>query len=154
MTTRTAEERRHQARTDHRARVAACPTTRVLDRIGEKWVALVLKELAGGPRRSGDLARAVAGASQKMLTQTLRGLERDGLVSRSVVPAVPVRVDYRLTELGRSLIPVLDTVVEWADRHVAEIDRARARHDSRNVVHREPAADQAADVAGAGTGGG
>jgi DNA-binding HxlR family transcriptional regulator len=99
--------------------------------LGDKWVALVLKELAAGPRRSAELARAVAGASQKMLTQTLRGLERDGLVARTVEPAVPVRVRYRLTELGRSLLPVLSAVTEWADRHAADIDLARSRYDDR-----------------------
>ncbi|MEO3930361.1 helix-turn-helix domain-containing protein [Micromonosporaceae bacterium B7E4] len=131
MTTQTAGQRRARDRADHRERLAACPTQRVIAVLGDKWVALVLKELAAGPRRSAELARAVAGASQKMLTQTLRGLERDGLVARTVEPAVPVRVGYRLTELGRSLLPVLSAVTEWADRHAADIDLARSRYDDR-----------------------
>ncbi|MEV4756106.1 helix-turn-helix domain-containing protein [Micromonospora sp. NPDC049559] len=129
MTTRTAAQRREQARAEHLRRMALCPTLRMLDRMGDKWVGLVLRELASGPLRSGELSRALAGASQKMLTQTLRGLERDGLLSRSVTGSVPVRVEYRLTPLGRSLLPVIEAVTDWAERHVVELDRARKRYD-------------------------
>ncbi|GLW06807.1 transcriptional regulator [Microtetraspora sp. NBRC 13810] len=130
MGTQTAAERRDAERAGHRVRAAACPTNRVLDRIGDKWVGLVLKELAGGPRRYGDLARAIVGASQKMLTQTLRHLERDGLVSRAVTPAVPARVDYALTPLGETLLPVLGALTEWAEEHIGEIDAARETYDA------------------------
>ena len=102
MTTRTAAERRAEHREAHRAAVAACPTQQVLGRLGDKWVALVLTALADGSRRHSELARSVPGARQKMLTRTLRGLERDGLVARSVTPAVPVRVDYALTPSARA----------------------------------------------------
>jgi DNA-binding HxlR family transcriptional regulator len=125
VTTRTAAERREARRVEHRAAVAACPTQQVLDRLGDKWVPLVLAALRDGPRRHGELARTVAGARQKVLTQTLRGLERDGLVARSVTAAVPVRVDYELTPLGRSLLGVVDTVTEWANEHVEALHAAR-----------------------------
>lgn len=131
MTTRTAARRQAEARISHQARFAECPTSRLLERIGEKWVALVLKELADGPRRYGELARAIAGASQKMLTQTLRRLERDGLLSRTVTPAVPARVDYALTPLGRSLVPVLQAVTGWAEQNIGRIDLAREAHDAQ-----------------------
>ncbi|MDG9675900.1 helix-turn-helix domain-containing protein [Micromonospora sp. DH14] len=125
MATHTAAYRREQARAAYLARLANCPTHRLLDRIGDKWVSLVLKELADGPRRYGDLARAIAGVTQKMLTQTLRLLERDGLVSRVVTASVPTRVDYRLTPLGESLLPVMHVVTQWAEEHIDEIDAAR-----------------------------
>jgi DNA-binding HxlR family transcriptional regulator len=104
---------------EHRAAVAACPTQEVLGRLGDKWVPLVLTALRDG-RRHGELARTVAGARQKVLTQTLRGLERDGLVARTVTPGVPVRVDYALTPLGRGLLDVVG-------RGVALGGRARPR---------------------------
>jgi DNA-binding HxlR family transcriptional regulator len=128
VTTRTAADRRDARRLEHRAAVAACPTQEVLGRLGDKWVPLVLTALRDGPRRHGELARTVAGARQKVLTQTLRGLERDGLVTRSVTPAVPVRVDYALTPLGRSLLDVVDVVTRWADRHVPALHAARRGH--------------------------
>jgi DNA-binding HxlR family transcriptional regulator len=102
----------------------------VLGRLGDKWVPLVLTALRNGPRRHGELARTVAGARQKVLTQTLRGLERDGLVTRSVTPGVPVRVDYALTPLGRSLLDVVDAVSVWADEHVPKLYEARRTHDA------------------------
>ncbi len=125
MTTRTAAERREARRIEHREAVAACPTQEVLGRLGDKWVPLVLTALRGGPRRHGELARTVAGARQKVLTQTLRGLERDGLVTRSVTATMPVRVDYALTPLGRGLLGVVDTVALWADEHVPALHAAR-----------------------------
>jgi DNA-binding HxlR family transcriptional regulator len=131
MTTLTAAERRAEARSAHQARVADCPTNRLLERMGEKWVALIFKELADGPRRYGELAHAIAGASQKMLTETLRRLERDGLVSRTVTPAVPARVDYALTPLGESLLPVMQAVTRWAEQNIEQLDAARVAHDAR-----------------------
>jgi DNA-binding HxlR family transcriptional regulator len=131
VTTRTAAEWRDERRDQHRAAVAACPTQEVLGRLGDKWVPLVLVALRHGPRRHGELARALAGARQKVLTQALRGLERDGLVTRSVTPGVPVRVDYALTPLGRSLLDVVDVVSRWADEHVPALHDARRGHSAR-----------------------
>jgi DNA-binding HxlR family transcriptional regulator len=136
MATRTAAERRREEALAYQEYVRTCPTQRVLDRIGDKWVSLVLVALADGGLRYGELSRAVPGASQKMLTQTLRALERDGLVERTVTPSVPVRVDYGLTPLGGSLLAVVRTINEWARRHMADVDAARARYDAR------PAADE------------
>lgn len=114
-------------RTDYLAAMAACPGHRMLDRLGDKWVSLILKELGDGPRRSGDLHRTLAGASRKMLTQTLRGLERDGLVSR--VERAQAHVEYHLTPLGQSLREVMLTVVTWAEAHINEVDAAQATYD-------------------------
>jgi DNA-binding HxlR family transcriptional regulator len=130
VTTWTAAERQETRRVEHRAAVAACPTQEVLGRLGDKWVPLVLTALRDGPRRHGELARTLAGARQKVLTQTLRGLERDGLVTRSVTAGMPVRVDYALTPLGRSLLDVVDVVSQWADEHVPALHAARRDHDA------------------------
>jgi DNA-binding HxlR family transcriptional regulator len=131
MTTRTAARRQADAHIAHQARFADCPTNRLLERMGEKWVALIFKELSEGPRRYGELARAIAGASQKMLTQTLRHLERDGFVSRTVTSAVPARVDYALTPLGQSLVPVMQAVTRWAEQNIEQIEAAREAHDAQ-----------------------
>lgn len=85
--------------------------------------------LAGGPCRHGELARALAGATQKMLTQTLRTLERDGLVARTATGGAVPRVEYRLTTLGESLLPVMAVVTRWAEEHIGDIDAARATYD-------------------------
>lgn len=132
MTTRTAAQRHAESRLSYQARFTACPANRLIERLGDKWVAVLLNELADGPRRYGDLARAIAGASQKMLTETLRNLERDGLISRTVTPAVPVRVDYALTDLGRSLLPVMAVMKQWAERNIDRIDNAREEYDARD----------------------
>src|SRR5919205_230869 len=105
MPTMTAAQRRDEAREAYNAYLATCPARQLLDTISDKWVTLVLTALGDGPLRYSELARMVAGVSQKMLTQTLRGLERDGLVTREVTASVPVRVDYALTPLGASLMP-------------------------------------------------
>ena len=130
MATQSAAARRRAEALAYQEFVRTCPTSRLLDRIGDKWVTLLLVALANGPRRYGELSRAVPGASQKMLTQTLRGLERDGLVARAVTPSVPVRVDYRLTGLGESLLPVLSAIKNWAERHIDEVDAAREHYDA------------------------
>ena len=130
MATWTASQLREQRRAAHRAALAQCPTHRVLDRLGDKWVSLVLKELAAGPRRHGELARSIAGASQKMLTQTLRTLERDGLISRTVTAGVPPQVDYALTQLGLSLMPVMNAVTVWAEANIDRLDTARRDYDA------------------------
>jgi DNA-binding HxlR family transcriptional regulator len=131
MTTLTAAQRREIARADYDAFLAACPSRQVLDRISDKWVTLVLAALAGGALRYRDLGRVIAGVSQKMLTQTLRTLERDGLVSRTVTADVPVRVSYALTPLGESLMPAVTAIKTWAEEHIAEIAASRAAYDDR-----------------------
>lgn len=99
--------------------------------ISDKWVSLLLNALADGPRRYSDLSRIVAGVSRKMLTQTLRTTERDGLVTRTVTALVPVRVDYGLTPLGASLQPVLRAIKDWAETHIEQVVAARDDYDSR-----------------------
>jgi DNA-binding HxlR family transcriptional regulator len=107
-----------------------CPSRRLLNTIGDKWVSLVVVALGlRGPLRYSELAGQIAGVSQKMLTQSLRSLERDGLVTRTVTPTVPVRVDYELTPLGESLLVVLRHVKDWAEIHMDEVDAARAAYD-------------------------
>ena len=101
-----------------------------LDRISDKWVSLVVSALAPGPLRYSDLGRKIAGVSPKMLTQTLRSLERDGLLTRTVTPSVPVRVDYELTALGQNLAQLLTAVKHWAETHFDEVHRARERYDA------------------------
>ncbi|MFC7488727.1 winged helix-turn-helix transcriptional regulator [Knoellia sp. CPCC 206453] len=125
MATLTAADRRRLARVEYDAFLAACPSRQLLDRISDKWVTLSLTALADGPQRYSEISRRVAGVSQKMLTQTLRGLERDGLVTRTVTPMVPVRVDYELTPLGDSLLETLKPLKRWAELHMVEVDRAR-----------------------------
>ena len=125
MTTQTAEQRRAAEAAAYNAFMATCPTRQVLATIGDKWSALVVNALADGPRRHGQLRATVSGASQKMLTQTLRTLERDGLVTRTVTPSVPVRVDYELTPLGCTLLPVLAALKGWAEQHIEEVLTAR-----------------------------
>jgi DNA-binding HxlR family transcriptional regulator len=105
--------------------------SQVLARIGEKWSVLIIMMLSGGPRRFSDLRRDIAGISQRMLTLCLRGLERDGLVKRTVYPVVPPRVDYELTPLGVSLCEPVIALGTWARDHIAEIDAARTAFDQR-----------------------
>ncbi|HUR74780.1 MAG TPA: helix-turn-helix domain-containing protein, partial [Sporichthya sp.] len=113
--------------------VAACPSREVLDRIGDKWSVLVLGQLGEGSRRFTELARAIEGVSQKMLTQTLRGLERDGLITRTVFASVPPRVDYALTDLGRTLSAPLHALEAWARNHMADVVRARSKYDAKQA---------------------
>jgi DNA-binding HxlR family transcriptional regulator len=134
MTTKTAAERRFEAREAYDAFLADCPTRKLLDRISDKWVGLVLAALADGPLRYNDLARKIAGVSQKMLTQTLRSLERDGIVSRTVTPAVPVRVDYDLTPLGRTLLPVMRAIKSWAEEYIEKVESARRQYDESKTA--------------------
>jgi len=107
-----------------------CPTRVVLDRIGDKWTALVIGALSGGVLRFSELRAAVGGVAPKVLTQTLRALERDGLVTRTVHAQVPPRVDYELTDLGRSLGAPIATLTDWAEIHVADILAARDRFEA------------------------
>ncbi|WP_433233149.1 winged helix-turn-helix transcriptional regulator [Micromonospora sp. CA-248260] len=114
-----------------------CGSRQVIDRIGDRWSVLVVLTLADGDRRYGELAEHIDGISQKMLTQTLRGLERDGLVTRTVHASVPPRVDYALTDLGRSLLDLVSGLETWATTHLAEVQAARVRYDA-DLPHRAP----------------
>lgn len=133
MPTMTAAQRRDQAKLQYDAFLAECPSRRLLARLSDKWVTLVLAALSRGDRRYSELAREIAGVSQKMLTQTLRNMERDGLVTRTVTPTVPVTVDYALTDLGRSLQDVMLHVKRWAETHIDDIDGAREQYDARQA---------------------
>jgi DNA-binding HxlR family transcriptional regulator len=108
---------------------AACPTRQALDRLADKWTILLIGSLEASPKRFGQLRDSVDGISEKMLTQTLRSLERDGLVTRHVYPGSRQRVEYQLTSLGRSLREPLAAVRAWAERHINDIERARADYD-------------------------
>lgn len=132
MATQTAAVRREISRASYNANLLECPGHQVLATLSDKWVTLVISALAEGSLRYNELSRIVAGASQKMLTQTLRKLERDGLVSRVVTPSVPARVDYDLTELGRELLPLQRAIKTWAEEHIAQVEAARLRYDSQS----------------------
>lgn len=108
---------------------ADCPTRRVLDRIGDRWTVLVVGILGEGDARFSQLRRRVEGVSQKMLTQTLRGLERDGLVLRTVYPEVPVRVEYALTDAGRTLLEPLRALREWSIEHLGDVSESQEVYD-------------------------
>ena len=134
MATMTAVQKRAQTKAEYDAFLAACPSRKLLDRISDKWVTLILAALGsdgphpgsdrvGEPRsmRYSELSRRLAGVSQKMLTQTLRSLERDGLLTRTVTPTVPVTVTYELTDLGLSLHSLMRGIKEWAEAHMDEV---------------------------------
>ena len=104
-----------------------CPSRLVLDRIADKWTALIIQILSKGTLRYAALQREIGGISQKMLTQTLRSLERDGLVRRTVHPVVPPKVEYSLTRLGRTLIEPLHSLCRWSEKHLHELQANRAR---------------------------
>jgi DNA-binding HxlR family transcriptional regulator len=107
---------------------AACPTRQVLDRIADKWTMLVIVALQDGTLRFSELRRGIEGISQKMLTQTLRALERDGMVERDVIPTVPVTVRYTLTPLGYSLADAVSVIRTWAYENMTTIEKARATY--------------------------
>jgi DNA-binding HxlR family transcriptional regulator len=109
---------------------AQCPTRQVLARIADKWSMLVVTALEPGTKRFSQLRREVDGITQKMLTQTLRGLERDGLVVRHAYPTVPVTVEYTLTPLGKSLGQAVDTIRAWAIENIEDVRGARAAYDA------------------------
>ncbi|MEU6430613.1 helix-turn-helix domain-containing protein [Microbispora sp. NPDC046973] len=145
MATMTAAQKRAQAKAEYDAFLAACPSRKLLDRISDKWVTLILSALggagshqlgadcAGEPRsmRYSELSRLLAGVSQKMLTQTLRSLERDGLITRTATPTVPVTVSYELTDLGLSLHRLVRDVKAWAETHMDDVLANRASYDTR-----------------------
>lgn len=131
MATMTAAQRREHAKLAYDAYLAQCPSRQLLATLSDKWVVLVMSALGEDPQRYSALRRTIAGVSQKMLTQTLRGLERDGLVTRTVEATVPVTVTYELTDLGRSLLAVVAEVKAWAERHIGEVRQAQADYDQR-----------------------
>ena len=123
--------RRPSAARHDRTRHDACPVRDVLNRVGDKWSVLVVALLRDGPMRFNELRRSIDGISQRMLTLTLRGLERDGLASRTVTPTTPPRVDYELTELGRTLLGPIMSLADWAEKNRSVIRTARARFDGK-----------------------
>ena len=133
MATMTAGQKRAQAKAEYDAFLAACPSRQLLDRVSDKWVTLVLSALGSGPDCAGEprpmryseLARTLAGVSPKMLSQTLRRLQRDGLVRRTVYPVVPPHTEYSLTDLGESLMTPLSILCSWGAQHLPQIDAAR-----------------------------
>ncbi|WP_407716723.1 winged helix-turn-helix transcriptional regulator [Mangrovibrevibacter kandeliae] len=111
-----------------------CPTRVVLDRVADKWTVLILGLLSRGPLRFNQLRRAIEGLSQKMLSQTLKGLQRDGLVARRIEATVPVTVEYRLTPLGRTLIDPVDALRIWAETHINAVRAAQAAYDEAETA--------------------
>ncbi|MBS2534344.1 helix-turn-helix transcriptional regulator [Catenulispora sp. NF23] len=141
MATTTAAQKRAQAKAEYNAFLAVCPSRQLLDRITDKWVTLILCALGGDeasqadsgvprPLRYSELSRLLVGVSQKMLTQTLRSLEQDGLVTRTVTPTVPVTVTYELTELGRSLHQMVRGMRAWAEAHMDDVLVNRATREA------------------------
>jgi DNA-binding HxlR family transcriptional regulator len=131
----TSKSPRHTSDTD-----PTCELRNILDRIADKWSLLVIYELAYGVRRFSELRRAIDGISQRMLTLTLRQLEREGLVNRTVFAVVPPRVDYQLTPLGSTLLDTIQSLVAWAGEHGHEIADARAAYDTRAADERAASA--------------
>ncbi|SHO61073.1 transcriptional regulator, HxlR family [Pseudoxanthobacter soli DSM 19599] len=126
---------RHTEVTTEFRRDECNPITRdVLTRVGDKWTVFTVVVLGGGPKRFNELKRSIDGISQRMLTLTLRTLERDGIVTRSVFPTVPPRVDYALTPLGMTLLRTLKDLHDWVSSNADEITQARAAFDRRSAV--------------------
>lgn len=113
---------------------AACPAETAISLLGSKWKLLILRELFKGMRRFGELARSVPGISQKMLTQQLRQMEEDGLVSRKIYPEVPPRVEYSLTGIGTSLKPVLDAMHKWGAKYMMQTGKTEVSKVKRSVA--------------------
>ncbi len=134
MTDGTSKSPRHTRDTDPDD--PECEVRTILDRIADKWSLLVICVLADGTKRFGELRRDIDGISQRMLTLTLRQLEREGLVTRTVFPVVPPRVDYELTALGSTLLDTIQALVAWAGKHGNEIRQARDAYDARTAEAR------------------
>lgn len=122
-----------QALPNWSAYASTCPTRQVLDCVADKWAVLIMGLLLKGSRRFGDLRREIDGISQKMLTQTLRSLERDGIVEREAFPCVPPKVVYSLSTLGESLAVTLDELRIWAEKNIQEVLRSRQLYDDGAV---------------------
>lgn len=120
-------------RSTHHVTESCRPVTEVLQLIGDKWTILVVRSLNDGPRRFSEIRRDIPAVSQRMLTLTLRNLERDGLVTREVTPSIPPRVDYELTKLGKSLLEPISELAQWAVKNSAALDAARAKFDIQNA---------------------
>ena len=110
---------------------ADCPTRQILDRVGDKWAVLILLLIRHEPMRFNALRRAIEGISQKMLSQVLKSLERDGLIRRRAIATVPVTVEYSITPLGRTLAATLNGLRDWAETHIADVVAAQRRYDAR-----------------------
>ncbi|MBV8696475.1 MAG: helix-turn-helix transcriptional regulator [Bradyrhizobium sp.] len=112
---------------------AACPTRQILDRIGDKWAVLILLLLRDDTRRFNQLRRAIEGISQKMLSQVLKSLERDGLIRRRVIATVPVTVEYSMTPLGTTLAAAVDPLRDWAEKNLKDVLAAQRRYDAQQA---------------------
>ncbi|MGY4307440.1 DNA-binding HxlR family transcriptional regulator [Bradyrhizobium sp. USDA 4369] len=112
---------------------AACPTRQILDRVGDKWAVLILILLRNQPLRFNQLRRTIEGISQKMLSQVLKSLERDGLVRRRAIATVPVTVEYSITPLGLTLAAAVDPLRDWAERHLKDVSAAQRRYDAQQT---------------------
>lgn len=112
---------------------AECPSRQVLDLIADKWTAIIIYRLSQGTKRYSELQREINGISQKMLTQTVRRLERDGIVARKVYAVVPPMVEYTLTSLGETLIEPLCKLCNWAETHIPEVEESRHSYDNKGV---------------------
>ena len=141
LATTTAAEKRERAKSAYNAFLAVCPSRQLLDRLADKWVVLILCALGGdgtgsvgepASMRYSELSRLIAGVSQKMLTQTLRSLERDGLITRTVTPTVPATVDYALTDLGLSLHRTTRQLRVWAQDHMDIVQTHRDHYDTQH----------------------
>ena len=113
---------------------SACQAREVLQRVGDKWSVYVIDLLGQGTKRFTELHRAIDGITARMLTVTLRGLERDGIVTRTFHPVIPPRVEYELTPMGRTLLDTIGRLVTWTDSHLVEIEAARASYDARHAA--------------------
>ncbi|WP_027094108.1 winged helix-turn-helix transcriptional regulator [Cohnella thermotolerans] len=122
------------AEKEPRVSIEECSYRKVLDIVSSKWTVLVMAALSGGTRRYGELRRRIADISQKMLTQTLRQLERDGLVERNAIPSVPPAVEYKLTPLGETLIPHFREMRQWAHDYYPLVERARSDYDRKHEM--------------------
>jgi DNA-binding HxlR family transcriptional regulator len=111
---------------------STCRAREVLQRVGDKWSVYVIDLLGQGTKRFSELHRSIDGITSRMLTVTLRGLERDGIVSRTIHPVIPPRVEYELTPMGRTLLDTIGQLVTWTDSHLPEIDAARAAYDAKH----------------------
>jgi len=112
---------------------SSCRAREVLQRVGDKWSVLAIDLLGQGTMRFTELHRAIDGITARMLTVTLRGLERDGIVTRTIHPVIPPRVEYTLTPMGRTLLDTIGQLVDWTDSHLPEIQAARAAYDARHA---------------------